>query len=166
MGLSMLLNCTAGRLNAFCQKIAETRGVRLKGILLAGAALLSTGTLVMLNNTVQERLSQVERHEKTVQAMSALAKKQALPVKALQVSEPLRAVKESAAKAGVNLAVITSNKQQVRLRISETTLPVFIAWVAQLNHATGIQLSQVTLLPDGSNNTIQVEALLSWESAS
>lgn len=159
----MLLNCNAGRVNAFCQKITEAYGVKLKFILLAGVLLFSAGALVALNNMIQARLLRVEHNEKTVQAMLSLAKKHALTVKTLQVSKPVQAVKESAAKAGINLTLMDSDKPQARLRISETTLPRFTAWVDQLNDATGVQLRQVVLLPTGNSKHIQVEALLVWE---
>ena len=158
----MLLNFTAGRANAFCQKITEAYDVKLKCILLAGVLLVSAGALVTLNNMMQARRLRIEHNEKTVQAMLSLAKKHALTVKALQVSEPVQAVKERATKAGINLILMESDKQQARLRMSETTLPRFIAWVDQLNDATGVQLSQVVLLPAENSKHIQVEALLVW----
>lgn len=158
----MLLSCTAGRVNIFCQKITEACGLKLRFILLAGVILFSAGALVALNNMVQARLLRVEHNEKNVQAILSLAKKHALTVKTLQVSEPVQAVKKSAAKAGINFTLMESDKQQVRLHVSETTLPRFTAWVDQLNNATGIQLSQVVLRPAGKNKHVQVEALLVW----
>lgn len=161
--MPVLSNFTAGRFNLLYQKIAEARKGKLNYILLAGVALFITGILLMLHNTIKKQLLQAERYEKTVQTMLSLAEKQALTVKVLQVGDPLRAIKERAAKANMPLRIITSEKQQVRLRISETTLTAFMDWAEQLNRATGIQLSQVVLLPAGNRHPVQVEALLVWE---
>ncbi|WP_312240765.1 type II secretion system protein GspM [Pantoea sp.] len=165
MELSMLLSCAAGRLNAFYHKMTEIQSSRLKCFLLAGIAILSAGLLVMLNNRIEEKLAQVRHNEKTIQAMLTLAEQHALTVKTLQVSDPLRAMDESARKAGIHFNIITRDKQQVRLSLSEITLPDFIAWTEQLNKATGIQLSQAVLSQGRKQGHIQAEALLSWGSA-